>query len=348
MKKIIFFFVLLICLSFVLAVNHDTPPNLTNFQQLFGTVTGLPSGNFQVRVQIGMNTFVTAVESNGRYGYSPVLYVTGTNGEPVRFFVVDTATGAATEVVVSPQVTYQHQDVKPVNLLLGTASGTAGGQTDGGTAGGTSDSTGRSRSRDRASRSDSEGTVVQPSNTCLQSWDCQLWSDCQSGRQTRTCFRSDTCDQQLAAGSVLSITSIPKPSESQACISPTVSDRVCPPSSKRCLANSLQECPPDGQRWTTIRSCAGGCNSISLTCNDGAPVTRTPSIPWISIIVGGAAVLLVGFGLGIFLYLKNQKQYQPLKSYISEAKTKGLSNAQIKSTLIGQGWDAKKVGKLVE
>src|SRR3989344_2459908 len=317
MKKIIFFFVLLICLSFVLAVNHDTPPNLTNFQQLFGTVTGLPSGNFQVRVQIGMNTFVTAVESNGRYGYSPVLYVTGTNGEPV-------------------------------NLLLGTASGTAGGQTDGGTAGGTSDSTGRSRRRDRASRSDSEGTVVQPSNTCLQSWDCQFWSDCQSGRQTRTCFRSDTCDQQLAAGSVLSITSIPKPSESQACISPTVSDRVCPPSSKRCLANSLQECPPDGQRWTTIRSCAGGCNSISLTCNDGAPVIRTPSIPWIPIIVGGAAVLLVGFGLGIFLYLKNQKQYQPLKSYISEAKTKGLSNAQIKSTLIGQGWDAKKVGKLVE
>lgn len=348
MKLTPIFLVLLFTLSLVLAANHDAaPPSLTNFQQVYGTVGGLASGSFQVRVQIGTQTFNTPVESNGRYGYSPVFYVTGTNGQPVKFFVVNAATGAATEVVVSPQVVYQNTDVRQVNLQFGTGSGSSGVGTSGETTGSGTSGNGRGSS----SRGDSRtsGTPTTPAGACLQSWDCQLWSECQSGRQSRTCFRSDTCDQKLAARQVLSVTTISKPSESQACISEIVAERVCPPSSKRCLGNSLQECSSDGQRWTTLRSCAGGCNSISLTCNAvAAPVKKFPSIPLIPIIIAGAVLLVVGIGLTVFLVTKHQKKYEPVKSYILEAKGKGLSDAQIKSTLIGQGWDPEKVTRLVK
>lgn len=346
MKFVQFFFVLLFTLSLVLAANHDTtPPNLTSFQQFYGTVSGLSSGNFQVRVQIGTQIFNTPVESNGRYGYSPVFYVTGNNGQPVRFFVVDTATSAATEVVISPQINYLNTEVRQVNLQFGTATGSSGTAPSTTPSSGTSGSGRRSSSREDSTTSGSQ----QPSNTCLQSWDCQLWTECQSGRQSRTCFRSDTCDQQLAAGRVLSITNIPKPSESQACISEIVTERVCPSNSKRCLGNSLQECSSDGQRWTTLRSCTSGCNSISLNCNpSAAPVKKFPNLPLVPIIAGGIVLLLVGIGLTVFLIIKHQKKYEPVKSYILEAKRKGLSNAQIKSTLIGQGWDADKVTKFVK
>lgn len=351
MKLTLIFLILLLTLNLTLAANHDpAPPGLTNFQQFYGTVSGLASGGFQVRVQIGTQTFNTPVESNGRYGYSPVFYVTGTNGQPVKFLVVNAATGAATEVVVSPQITYQNTNVRQVNLQFGTLTGPSGTDTSAGTSGGsTSGGVGRSSSRTESkTEAEAIGAPMPTASACLQSWDCQLWSECQSGRQSRTCIRSDTCDQKLADRQVSSITNIPKPLESQACISEIVMERVCPSSSKRCLGSSLQECSSDGQRWTTLRSCNNGCNSISLVCNPAAaPVKKPTRVPLIPIIIAGAALLLIGAGATIFLTIKHRRKYEPVKSYILGARGRGMGDAQIKSTLIGQGWDARKVNKLV-
>ena len=101
----------------IINVTADAPPSLTNYHQLYGQITNLPAGSFTFNVKINGNECTpapcsVAVESNGRFGYNPILKVTAQSGQ-LTFFVVN-AVGAAAPV--GEAVTYQAGAVTYLSL----------------------------------------------------------------------------------------------------------------------------------------------------------------------------------------------------------------------------------------
>jgi len=206
----------------------------------------------------------------------------------------------------------------------------------------------RARERGRFNR-----TIPDP---CMQSWNCGLWSSCSSGTQTRSCVRIDQCDQLLAQRMATNITIIPKPEEFRSCQQTVTntfvpitnnppSSSICTTGTKRCFGNDLQRCSYDGSRWDVVQSCTNGCNPINLLCNVEAPAVKTTSSNW-AYYISAIIILVVIIGLLLFSVFHKRK-YGPVRAYIEEARIKGFSDAQLRSKLLGEGWDEKKVDKLL-
>ena len=53
-------------------------------------------------------------------------------------------------------------------------------------------------------------------------------------------------------------------------------------------------------------------------------------------------IILLSFILG------KKHKYAPAKEYIEEARMKGVSDTQIKSRLVDQGWDGQQIEKLLK
>jgi hypothetical protein len=359
MKWYLTFLISLILFTSVLAVD---PPVLTNFHQFYGKINGLPAGNiYELRVQVADVTFSENIV-DGRYGYSPTFKVSGENGQEIKFFAYNVATRGLTQLI--PTYNYRGGEVKNLDLNYpgytpagsgssgsgSSGSGSSGsGSSGSGSSGSGSSGSGSSGSGSSGSGSSSSSTVP---GTCLQSWDCREWTDCQSGRQSRECFRGDSCDAQLAAGTVSAVESSVEPSKSRACtsndqVSAGSDTKICPPNSKRCSGKNLEQCSSDGQQWQTVLACPNGCNSVILNCKaESGPVVNKPSIPWIPIIL--ATVILIAVIITVVAVIQNKKKYAPLKNYIDKARAKGMGSMQIKSKLISQGWDADKIEKYIK
>src|SRR3989344_6781852 len=95
MRKLLIILLVLGLISVALATNH-VPPALNNFQQFYGSVTGISATGFKVRAQIGTTQFETPIAANGQYGYSPTFKVNGQNGNIINFFIVNPSVAAAT------------------------------------------------------------------------------------------------------------------------------------------------------------------------------------------------------------------------------------------------------------
>ena len=200
-----------------------------------------------------------------------------------------------------------------------------------------------------------EGVVLK----CRQTWSCRDWSDCLGGVETRTCSRIDECDEKLRTNDIGEIISVAKPSEQRACegtvptttTPPTTTlTPVCQPNKQRCMGKQLQSCSLDGQSWQTKEICSGTCDSLTLSCRDGElipPADKKGAIPaWLFPVLGA-----LGFLIGIIaavIVLQQRKKYAPAKEYVSKSRARGVSDQQIKSKLIGQGWDAEKVDSLLK
>ena len=111
MRKILIVILVLGLISVVLATNH-VPPTLNNFEQFYGSVSGISATGFKVRATIGTTQFETPIAANGQYGYSPTFKVNGQNGQTITFFVVNAA-GAVTPVGTAP---YQNQAITLLNF----------------------------------------------------------------------------------------------------------------------------------------------------------------------------------------------------------------------------------------
>jgi hypothetical protein len=154
--------------------------------QFYGTVTwngaSAPDGTSVVAKINGVEVASTTT-SGGKYGYSPLFYVSDPNnvrsGSIINFFVngVDTSQ------------TYYFCNGCSTNLNLVATGGTGqqggggggGGGTSGGTTGGTTNGTGQT------------GGTQQ----CQERWTCTDWSACENGEQTRTCTEINNCGTDL-------------------------------------------------------------------------------------------------------------------------------------------------------
>ncbi len=191
---------------------------------------------------------------------------------------------------------------------------------------------------------------------CRQNWECGGWGSCLSGVQSRTCFRVDICDEQLARREIAEIIEATRPEERRACEEAVAGAGICTPDSKRCSGNTLEQCSFDGSSWQTLEFCTDGCNSVTLRCREEAPlppVTESrqpaakPGIP-VWVYYGAGSLLLLVIIIIIISSIAGQKKLAPAKEYIVEARGKGFSDTQIRQRLLQEGWEEKKVGKLLK
>lgn len=205
-RTIIIILVLLTLVSVVLATNH-VPPTLTNFEQFYGSVTGISATGFKIRAQIGTAPFVeTPIASNGQYGYSPTFKVYGQNnqnGNPITFFIVN-AQGIATPANTT-ETAYQNMATTrldfsyaaaPPDLIPATCGNNVreGSEACDGTdlAGQTCTSnvgvgsTGALNCTSSCAFNTTQCTAS--TGTC---WECHDWGRCRNNRETRTCGRVD-------------------------------------------------------------------------------------------------------------------------------------------------------------
>jgi hypothetical protein len=107
--------VLLYLSSLVVAGNHNlNPPELTNFHQFYGQITGLSTGSYTLNAVVGEQEFTTSISSDGTYGYSPTFKLTGQDGEFITFYVVD-ALNIEKEV---GNFVYERESVSKLDLQL--------------------------------------------------------------------------------------------------------------------------------------------------------------------------------------------------------------------------------------
>jgi len=325
---------LIIIIAFLIPLALAAPPSLTDFHQFYGQINDLPEGFYTLKATVGLSTYETDVAADGKFGYSPTFKVRGNNGNEVQFILVselDTELDLGTAI-------YENQKVEQLILQYPIGNGSEGSQPNNG---GTTDTGGTGGSRDSRSTSSSGGTTP---TQCAYNWNCGLWTLCSNGRQTRSCFRIDSCDNYPT----LEIIQSAKPEETRSCgtSTSTTESGTCTVSTKRCLGKQLQQCSYDGKKWNTLQTCPDTCNSNTLTCEEGEdPDEEQPAaLPsWIYFIIGG--VLLLAILAVVIYWFINQRKYSPLKKYVQESKEKGYADGKIRSALINQGWDADKVDK---
>lgn len=343
-RKLLFTFVIILLISLVFA-QEENPPSLTDFQQFYGQINQLPAGSYTLLAKIGGASLSTLVANDGRYGYNPVFKVTGQNAQEI-IFVLRTQSG--NETILG---THQYQ-----NGQVTRKDFTYGLQTQEVQTNATSNETETSTSTSSTSTSRSRGNQTRTSsgslNRCTEEWSCSNWSDCQGGVQTRLCERIDNCDDRIFAGENITVTSVSVPSPQQSCgvVEEPQLAQVCQSNLRRCSGKLLQKCSSDGLRWDTMETCSGQCDSLTLSCRDITPSTATTSgngIPmWLYPVIGG--IILLGIVIGATLYFHNKRKYGPVKEYITQSRSSGISNEQIKARLVTRGWDPKKVDSLLK
>ena len=345
-RKLLFAFVIILLLSLVLAQEED-PPSLTDFQQFYGQINQLPAGSNTLLARIGGASFSTAVANDGRYGYSPVFKITGQNGQEI-IFVLRTQDG--TETILGTHQ-YQNGQVTRKDFTYGLRTQEVQENQSSATSNETETDTETSSSTS-GSRRNQTGTSSSPTNICTQEWSCSGWSDCQGGTQTRLCERIDNCDDRLFAGENITITSVSVPTPQQSCgvVEEPQLAQICQSNLRRCSGKLLQKCSSDGLNWETTETCSGQCDSLTLSCRDLTPSTTTTTskgIPvWLYPVVGGIVMLVIVVGATLYFY--NKKKYRPVKEYIAQSRSSGISNEQIKARLVTRGWDPRKVDSLLK
>lgn len=214
-RTIIITFVLLTFLSVILAIN-DVPPSF-DFQQFYGSVTGLPAGTgFKVRAQIGTTQTETPIAANGQYGYSPTFKVQGQNGNTINFFIVN-AQGAAT--AVGTPTPYQNGATTTLNFQYTTAPPSTSTTTPQPTYAAAICGNNIRESSEACDGTDLAGKTCASQvgtgstgalnctssctfNTTLCTaatgtcWECNEWSVCRNNNQTRNCVRYQPCSVQ--------------------------------------------------------------------------------------------------------------------------------------------------------
>ncbi len=318
------------------------PPSLAH--RFFGQVNGLPEGSFVLRAKVsGTLLGSTSLDEDGLFNFTVT-----TSGPPfVVFFVanasLETRVGAARYNPGSTtELGFQYVAPAPTAPQVTPPSTTPPATTTNQT---TVNQTTTTTNQTAANR-----TANRTTGNCTQNWDCGEWSLCRNSQQTRVCYRIDNCDQQLAQGRIAEIAIMPKPAEQRTCqetVPPTPAT-LCSSNSKRCLGAELQQCAADGSAWITSTTCPNGCSSLTLECKSEPavpPVQQQPSSTWIYYLLG-SLVLLAVIAIVVIL-LVGQKKYAPAKEYIEEGRESGMSDQQIRTRLVSQGWDAAKVDKLL-
>lgn len=214
-RTIIAILVLLTVLSVAFATNH-IPPTLNNFQQFYGTVSGISATGYKVRATIGTTPVETPIAANGQYGYSPTFKVYGQQNRPtINFFIVN-AQGAATPANTT-ELPYQNMATTRLDFSYTATPGPAFCSNNIREAPEVCDGT------DLASKTclsevgtGSTGTLRCPANCmtfntshhfditqCTAStappppnvcWDCHDWGACINNAQRRSCVRQEPCD----------------------------------------------------------------------------------------------------------------------------------------------------------
>lgn len=341
MKSIPFFIFNVLFLVLVMGAVHaqnETPPSLTNFHQFYGQVSNLPNGTFTLRANVSGTIFATSINASGQYGYSSVFKVSGTDGSLIVFTAVNTL-GGQTPV---GNTTYQSGAVTDITLSYPPP------QPPPPTPEEEENETSYNRRPRRNQTTMLENNTLGP---CLYNWECGAWSLCRNGQENRICFRIDTCGEPPTNRSPVIAT--PKPMEQRACSTGTVSPQgaqLCPPATKRCLGQLLQQCSTDGTQWRTLEACTQSCDTLTLLCKQQEatppPLVQKPFPSWIYYL-GGSLVLLVLIIL-IVVSLIHKKKYAPAKEYIEESRGRGFSDEQVRARLIGQGWKVKEIDRLLK
>ncbi len=165
---------------------------------------------------------------------------------------------------------------------------------------------------------------------CPYLWDCSTWSECSTGgTQTRTCVRSDDCDQKFKDGKVPSVITLPKPSEKKVCS--TV--EVTPP-----LSTTL---PP--QKFTPPTPLAAPKEII--------PVKEESSF-WTYILIIAIVVVLIAIGALVYFLKRGrggltEEVAQELSETYDKGAQKGLSEEEITEKLTTRGWDENTLQKFL-
>ncbi|NIO22967.1 MAG: hypothetical protein GTN38_02975, partial [Candidatus Aenigmarchaeota archaeon] len=76
--------------------------------------------------------------------------------------------------------------------------------------------------------------------TCVEDWICTDWTECVSGKKTRTCADVNRCG-----------TTENMPEEIQDCEIPA----VCEPGETACEGNNLVACSETGESWIVLQEC---------------------------------------------------------------------------------------------
>ncbi len=337
MKPILYLGMALLFVSLALA----PPPSLTDFQQFFGTITNLPEGNAIIQAKIGSMVNAEQPVVDGVYGRSPAFKVAGSAGSTITFIIL--LNGVETIVGTHP---YEQNHITELNLVYPVVQPVVN-ETNTSQEESNQNTTSQKKKRIRREADDTPPPPL-PQGTCLQSWQCSLWSSCSADAQIRTCYQVDNCNALLAAGQAREVITTPKPMERKTCESSASESvqpqSICPTGSKRCQGDELQFCT--GDVWTTLQQC-DSCNSLTLTCAEELPpAVRKPASTWPYFVGGSLLVLAVILVLGFFIY--QQKKYGPVKGYIRNARSKGANESQLRSRLLQQGWSYDDVEKLLK
>jgi len=69
--------------------------------------------------------------------------------------------------------------------------------------------------------------------------------------------------------------------------------QTCTPSGKRCSGSLLQQCSSDGSSWSTLETCANGCDSASLSCSSAQPPGGGTAAPGGGLPLGAGTMMMV-------------------------------------------------------
>ncbi|HLD72762.1 MAG TPA: hypothetical protein VJA23_04195 [Candidatus Nanoarchaeia archaeon] len=165
---------------------------------------------------------------------------------------------------------------------------------------------------------------------CPYYWDCSTWSECSTvGTQTRTCLRTDDCDQKLKDKKVPSIIALPKPNEKKVC---SAVETTTPLSSA-----------PQPQKFTPPTPPAAPKEAI--------PVKEESSF-WTYILIIAIVVVLIAIGALVY-FLKRGKGglteevAQELSETYAKGAQRGLSEEEITEKLATRGWDENTLQKFL-
>lgn len=292
-SKLIVSFVLMSILFLGIASAADPPGFPLHF---YGDVTingvSAPDGVL-VEARVSGDYVAGTTTSGGTYGEESVFYVPdphGTmHGKTIEFYVED---------VKAAEYIFNIMD-NPVNLDLSVSienfcgdgicdsgescsscpgdCGSCDTGTDSGSDSGSSDNSGGSG-----------GFMAPPSggdddsgeDDCTENWSCTGWSECISGKQTRTCADSNRCG-----------TTEEKPEEVRDCNVVEVTDS-CEEGETTCDGNTLMACSSDGKSWKIIEECEYRCTEGGCVSNNPFSFTGFMSAGNLPLI-GGIVVLVI-------------------------------------------------------
>ncbi len=136
------------------------------------------------------------------------------------------------------------------------------------------------------------GGYTPPS--CTEEWICTEWSECVDGEQTRTCTDQSDCG-----------TTSDKPDEMRGCvIEEEEPEKICIAGVRVCAGNDLMECSDDETEWDRVETCEFGCSEGK--CNtEPESISVTTSGDFLEGLTGyltGNAVVSL-YGLLIFVMI---------------------------------------------